>query len=678
MNTEKTAAKKNPVATLTEKEPNEELTFAIEVILKSQGVLGSAQVQQARMIAGRLIHLKDRDGKEFNQQSENDLFVVLMLLLASLKQGNTVFKQEDICSFLDCCDESRENLSKWCTITGNEITPENNDHVNAWMTGDNSNLLQETKNIFSRVKSANIPFIGSSATTNAQGFHPLVIHSDGLWGLSRVWRAEEQLKQKLLKYLSEKPADVVGTRKERFTSVMLNSLKGDFPPHIRQWLAVCNALLFRFSIVSGGPGTGKTTIAKMILEAAKEWYDIPFSRMVLCAPTGRAKARLLEGVLADTTEDSPLNSLQAKTLHSLLGTGSSGGPRYNAENPLPYDMVLVDESSMIDVAMFSDLLDALAPNASLVLIGDMDQLPSVSAGAVLGDLTSALRECDITVDKESRREFSWSSGHREMVNNLLSAKLKKENANFWNLFKNEMEAPEVKTQSPLRDRVTFLSKNFRSDPGILEWWKQAEKPHGSGDTPDGDGQGPVTLYHYENTDQWDGFKDMFRNWQADKSPRVLCCTNEGEFGKENINRIASEMFRKGKKDLVDGEPVIVERNQHFAGFSLYNGDLGIVEIVDDIPFARFDSGAEEKTVELRKIAQWSLAYAITVHKSQGSEFEEVVLAIGDTKNISRQLVYTGVTRAKKKLWINDPCNKLEQLKVLKRRSRLNDIHGVKN
>lgn len=536
------------------------------------------------------------------------------------------------------------------------------------------------------------PLVRSSETAYAHGLFPLVvvqeIAGERLWGFSRVWSAEARLAERLQEYLRA-PLHLpeTATEQERFVQALVLA-KPSFTPHVRQWMAVCNALVSRFCVVSGGPGTGKTTMVRMLVSALQHYRSIPVSRMMLCAPTGRAKARLQQGVRDGLPAGHALAAIESKTLYALLGLGDGGQSRWNATNPLPYDLVVVDEASMVDVWMFASLLDALAPSASLVLVGDMDQLPSVDAGAVLGDLTSSLREGpeELAWPKMLRESFAWLAKLSTDSNGLGA---------FPSELSRQLELNSVESASPFAGRVSFLTHNQRSKPEILEWWKNTLDGNATVPACMGVlGHGDLATLGTRDLDVWirewknsvlASFDEIRYNAELFSahiiSHRILCCTNEGEFGRAAINLRASKIWRAGARGLVNGEPLIVERNQVLGDFSLYNGDLGMAYVnPQGVEFGLFWVAGTLRPVELRTLGHVSLAHAITIHKAQGSEFLDAYLMLGNdgARTPSRQLVYTGVTRAKNRLRLNDPSGLLaapERLVADVRRSRFASLLG---
>ena len=375
----------------------------------------------------------------------------------------------------------------------------------------------------------------------------------------------------------------------------------------------------RFCVISGGPGTGKTTtvagIMALLLTLNRD------TRIALAAPTGKAAARLSASIQQRSDRfDSDLASVvpQASTLHRLLGYGQRRY-RYHRDNRLPFDCVIVDEASMIDLGMIYHLLQALPDSARLILLGDRDQLASVAAGNVLGDIT----------------------GHGRSIE---------------------------RTRCAIGDAVALLEHNrrFDADGDIASLAQQVNR---------GDADRVAELlrresaslrWHAPNTDRLDGqslarvidaYQPIFETDSVEAAldcydaTRVLTVINRGPFGVDEINRLVSAQLleRNGLpvSDVFHGMPVVVNRNHY--DLDLYNGDTGILWQTEQGMRACFrDAESGIRQVRLGRLNDWDIAWATTVHKSQGSEFESVLLVLptdADSEALNRELLYTAVTRA---------------------------------
>jgi exodeoxyribonuclease V alpha subunit len=462
-----------------------------------------------------------------------------------------------------------------------------------------------------------------------------------------------------------------------------------------QKIAVALALLRNFLVISGGPGTGKTSVVFGVLRALLRG-GTSADRIALACPTGRAAQRLTESIRAGAQElDSPanadraLNALAAKTLHRLLGCHpSTGAFTHHRDNPLPFDVVVVDEMSMVDIVMMSRLLEAVPPQAKLILLGDKNQLPSVDAGSVLSDL----------MPQDGKVQFSAGTAARlaELTGLDLS------------------DAVSASPADALRDSVVVLHKNFRSQPHIqtvaeavnslppdpadpaaaalIDSLPRVNLARAAGglvwpDTADLIHQGGCWLLEAEHNE--DAWQAVIKAWAArhylnsnylqlaaktfapgsddsNENPalqhifstlrraRVLTLIRDGSHGCAGVNQaIAAHLLRAGQRrnTLFAGAPVLVTSNNHT--LEVYNGDVGValpasggLRVVFERPAG---PGRRYLSIPVETLPAHELAFAMTVHKSQGSEYDEVLLALppeGAQRLLNRQLLYTAITRAR--------------------------------
>jgi exodeoxyribonuclease V alpha subunit len=399
----------------------------------------------------------------------------------------------------------------------------------------------------------------------------------------------------------------------------------------------------RFSIVTGGPGTGKTTrAAGLLAEFAASPPCVPsLGAAALAAPTGKAAARLSEAVeqavgrLALPDEVRERIPQKAQTLHRLMGWSPGRGRfRHGPDDPLPYGLVVVDEASMAPLPLLARLLEALPPGARLVLLGDRHQLASVEAGAVLADLCAGAEEQEATgaADAKGRRK-----------------------------------------RSPLAGAVTVLTKNWRysEDSGIAR--AAAAINHGRADealallregSPD---IGWRTIAgEAELAKALDSASERFLPFCAAATPdealdainrfRILAAVREGAWGVRSLNAaVTASLAAKGLVDLSPlsgGEwhhrrPLLVTVNDY--GLGLFNGDIGVAWRGEDGETrVWFRVEGALRGFRPTQLPFHETAFAMTVHKSQGSEFESVVFVLPDRDSpvLTRELAYTAVTRAK--------------------------------
>ncbi len=437
------------------------------------------------------------------------------------------------------------------------------------------------------------------------------------------------------------------------------------------WQRVACALALRsgVGVITGGPGTGKTFTAARLLVLLFATAPRPEQlRVALAAPTGKAAARLkqsIDGALrqlgGSLGEHEPALRLAsrigpARTLHALLGArGDTRRLRHHAGNPLDLDVLLVDEASMVHLEMMADLLDALPAHARLVLLGDSDQLASVEAGAVLGELCAharagryrpeTVREVlelseqaippelqdargpllaqQVTMLRSSRRFGGGIAALAEAVNHGDARGAQAQ------LREREREDLHWNSSAQARD----VSEAVLADAGLRACLEMARGGCGGG---------------REELDAW-----ALRVLQGFDALRVLCALRQGPWGVEAINRQLEQALR-ARSLLGSGEPwyearpVMVTRNDPELG--LFNGDVGMalrgpggaLRVV-------FVQAGGVRWISPGRLAHVETAFAMTVHKSQGSEFAHALLVLGDGLGVTRELVYTGVTRARSRL-----------------------------
>ncbi len=391
---------------------------------------------------------------------------------------------------------------------------------------------------------------------------------------------------------------------------------GMIPPLVdqRQQEAVELALARCLCLICGGPGTGKTTTVARIL-AFFAFSLAAGARIALAAPTGKAAGRLGEAIaggLAALSLPPNLHALlpqSAQTLHRLLGVRpSSPYFRHHRQNPMPWDVVVVDEASMVDLAMMSKLVDALKPGARLILLGDKDQLASVESGAVLADLLTAL--------PENRVELATAYRFDTTIRQLAEAINRADGEEVWR-----------QLQDPRRVNVCLAGSMATILQGYEEFLRLAATASAA---------------------------DLGRLFTIFARYQILCASHHGRRGVETVNReivrfLAGLGLSCRQEGWYPGRPVLVTRNAYH--LELYNGDIGIflpeagVES-GKVWFAAADGGFRGFFPAL--LPPCTTAYAITIHKSQGSEWDKVVVVLPgeDSPLLSRELLYTAVTRAR--------------------------------
>ena len=370
-----------------------------------------------------------------------------------------------------------------------------------------------------------------------------------------------------------------------------------------------------FCIITGGPGTGKTTTVVKILALLQELSDQPLL-IALAAPTGKAAMRLQESIgsnkatLPCTATIKSAIPESVTTLHRLLGAKpASPYFRHNAKQPLVYDLVVVDEASMVDLALMSKLLDALKPGARLILLGDKDQLASVESGTVLADLTLALPQQTLELRKSHRFDGD--------IKKLATAINNQQDIEAWELFQSDNE------------NIALLETD------LIDYITQQQIAYLQLITKEAD------------------FSEIYK---AFNRFQALCATRLGKNSVSDIT-LAVEKSLSEKKLIhlsglwYSGRPIMITQNN--AALQLYNGDIGIClrdkEQDNQLRvFFQQADGSIKKYLPAR-IPHCETVFVMTIHKSQGSEFDEVLIILPETHTpiLTKELLYTAITRAKK-------------------------------
>lgn len=463
------------------------------------------------------------------------------------------------------------------------------------------------------------------ATSPLVTMRPIVLEN-GRISLHRYWCHEATVAERLSSAATE-PAAVADDGSIDATITRL------LPDGGAQADAVGTALRRRLTVLAGGPGTGKTYTVARILAALFELDPVLLPQAVaIAAPTGKAAARLTESVrqavggLGDVVQPSSIEALTAlagTTIHRLLGSRGGTSVTYDREHPLPHRVVVVDETSMVDLPLMARLLDALRPDARLILVGDPDQLTSVEVGTVLGDIVGARGGSDgPAADAAPLRSsvIRLVRGHRFSADSAIAA------------LADAIRAGDVDEV----DRVLDAGGDVRfvdlAEPGAR------------------------TALEAEVVGAARAVLDAARNGTpadratAQRALKVLAATHHGEVGVDAWRERVESALRVRRGDTwYVGRPVMITKNDR--GTGLFNGDTGVTVEVDGRRLVAIDDPSTERlvrTVNLPDAATW---WSMTIHKSQGSEFDHVVVCFDSPRAemLSRELLYTAVTRARQRL-----------------------------
>jgi exodeoxyribonuclease V alpha subunit len=452
----------------------------------------------------------------------------------------------------------------------------------------------------------------------------LRLYDDRLLYLDRYWREEEQVCADLLAARPEPPP--------YDDAVLTAGLVRVFhrPDSEEQQRAVRIALSQWTTVLTGGPGTGKTTTVAGLLALLSEQAELggrPRPRIALAAPTGKASARLQEAVRVEIenlgeSDRARLTGLQAVTLHRLLGSrpDTSARFRHHRGNRLPHDIIVVDETSMVSLTMMARLLEAVRPDTRLILVGDRDQLTSVEAGAVLADLVDGLGA------RPGTRIAELVTSHRfgESIGALAQAI-------------RDGDADEVLAMLAAGgDHIEYCDTAGTGNPaGLL---RDVLLPHAlrmRAEAASGMASAASAVLDEH---------------------RLLCAHRDGPAGVRHWNRqverwLADETGESLWAQWYVGRPVLVTANDY--GLGLYNGDTGVTLLAGDKLRVVIAGADRVQQFATSRLADVETMHAMTIHKSQGSQADEVTVLLPpeDSRLLTRELFYTAVTRAKTKVRI---------------------------
>lgn len=493
---------------------------------------------------------------------------------------------------------------------------------------------------------------GSSLVTpdgDRPGSRPLRL-AHGLLYLERYWQQEEEVRTQLTSRAAASAPEVHlerlrGSLDRLFTGAGLTEGETD-----RQRLAAAVSALSWVTVLAGGPGTGKTTTVARLLALLRDQAG-PSPRIALAAPTGKAAARLEEAVRSaaaqlDTEDRDRLGELTASTLHRLLGwlPGNRGRFRHNAHNHLPYDVIVVDEMSMVSLTMMARLLEAVRPSSRLILVGDPDQLSSVEAGAVLADITNATGRPEPTL-----------TGRLEQLGLL------------------DVDAAAL---APVHG-VVELTHTWRYGGAIDELARAIRASDGDAAIAVLTAGSEHLLFSEVEVDHGQGLHDLEQQVRlagrrlhqaavdgdvagaiaALDAHRLLCAHRRGPYGVLRWSREVERWLAEAVPGYAEdgewylGRPLLVTANDYELG--LYNGDTGVVVQTEHGVRAAFARGGAPSMIAPVRLDAVQTMHAMTVHRAQGSQFGcvSVIVPPPESPLLTRELLYTAATRATERVQI---------------------------
>jgi exodeoxyribonuclease V alpha subunit len=392
-------------------------------------------------------------------------------------------------------------------------------------------------------------------------------------------------------------------------------------------------------ILSGGPGTGKTTTVTAILriiKALERQSVLPRTiRIRLAAPTGRAANRMIESIGSEMKTNplkdiDPLLPEKAYTLHKLLGINPlRQNVLYSKERPIPADLIILDEASMVDARMMTLLFEALSPSSTLLLVGDKDQLPSVDAGAVFGDIVSNAESVHHKLHNHTViLNTSWRSS--SAILDVARQVIEGNGETALTLLKKETGDISYKPIPSLEKLVPAIMDKYQ----VLTF------------------AGPGKRFYSRRDPESVEVELLERVFSVFENFALLIPSRRGNYGVDKINSSINLAVSGRESALYHGQPIMIKTNDY--NLNLFNGDRGLILNFGGEFYAVFREGPEKfRYIPAGKLNSYETAFAQTIHKSQGSEFGEVMVLIpeGSERLLTREIIYTGITRSRKKLTI---------------------------
>ena len=527
---------------------------------------------------------------------------------------------------------------------------------------------------------------------SADAQQPIVFENNRVY-MRRYYQFEQTLANDIKARLTQRLTQRLPTSPENISRVLqqLFPLVKDKAQEIDwQQIAVANAMNKNFTVIAGGPGTGKTyTVTKLLAAlvmlntntATNKLSHNPALEIALVAPTGKAAQRLSESIISAITGFKTLinaNILaaiptEAKTIHRLLGViPNSPNFRHDQNNHLSCDVLLIDEVSMVDLPMMTRLFRALKKETKIILLGDADQLPSVAVGSVLADIAPRphsgyspananylAQVCQLDV-QQLNHAFMSTANHSDHLSFLVTSRRFDGEGGIGKLATHVIKGESTQSWQLLQ----AANENNRNQLALVE-----------GDLHDW--LSPLIKEYYQGISRCDTLDDAFALFAKF---RILCVTRQGEFGVDAINQWVKEQLAVNtaqpwgqSHQNYHGMPIMISENDYRLG--LFNGDIGLLwhansntstnasdnaSLHSNHLMAFFeqpktaDGETHYKTLLPSRLPKYDSVYAMTIHKTQGSEFTHVAMLLPKQSNnllLSRELLYTGITRAKTQLTI---------------------------
>jgi exodeoxyribonuclease V alpha subunit len=472
----------------------------------------------------------------------------------------------------------------------------------------------------------------SSLVGDGSGEHPLVLSDDRLY-LERYWRYEQQVAGLIRDRLGRGEAPLAPATEETLRRLLAED------GETTQFRAARVALASKLAVIAGGPGTGKTHAVGAMLVALAAAGAETFPLVGLCAPTGKAAARLGQAItelardVGDPAISAILEQVTPQTIHRLLGWAWGRSRfRHDGSNRLPHDIVIVDEMSMVSLPLAARLLAALRDDATLVIVGDPFQLESIEAGTVLADIVGPAADrpaADTAI-----------AGKVTVLDRVYRFEEDSSIADFADAVRRGDPDDAVERLADGGDRLRWVRSP--EDPEFAAMWREVTSQRSR-------------LVDLANAGDVDGAI------QALTEVAVVCATKRGPNGVSQWSRsieLALDERYPGLRwdtEWYPGRPVMITRNDY--NLDLYNGDIGVAVATVDGLRAVFERG-EVRTFPLSHLPEHQTVHAMTIHKSQGSQFDQVVVVLPDEESrlLTRELLYTAVTRARRRVWVVSPEN----------------------